>query len=724
MNYGFKNHIRVFFMADNEQSIFKDLAKGVLWKVIDSPLWEFGRKLVLSKEDNVLIEKVEKEVNKAKWTPIYTILKETGMISDDKASLAERWRTSRGDSNDGREWAKKLLQALEDYRVWKLTILTYSSKEWYKNEDLKTYESKVRTDINFMNVNLMKGFYWLRWTKMWFEDTTWNQIGLYVLSRGWTSNLVSWWNQSDINTVIELWKKEKEAKEAKLKVVLESSLKDPKIRSFLEKEQILINDKFDITKELDKLKAEKKSIAEVEAHFNWLADKFLKEARVFLEKSREIARQTALDKKTLAQLNIPWITSKSKDGKTVDVSSKLLTDLNLEECKDAIIGVDTWFNKLDKNSPDYKEKQELVTNIKKVLIALREGYNNSINASQTKRTADKAAKNKKDGITAEEFKLDDQKTLDAVGNIWVARFKQESTKEKLLSLWISTLEQAEKKIDILKRKTILTPDEEYEKKLLEEFIRDNIAVARELQITERVLWVNQARELFTQTNRFISQDPGEKYNFDHLEQIATRTDPESTPGEVRFARLKIGESISIEEFVERRRWDDPVYSIPEFSGSQIIKNADDTYSIKGLLNVEKPLTRDELREYIKTIRIYADVWLGQFIPHINLIGAELRKQWMNIRIDWKTDTMEQQNILKALYKMLFWEEILSSNFEEVNKKFSKKVGGPENMRYKMQGALRTHKLIGETDYQPIGNSRLQLWFDELRKDDQPTPEVT
>ena len=67
------------------------------------------------------------------------------------------------------------------------------------------------------------------------------------------------------------------------------------------------------------------------------------------------------------------------------------------------------------------------------------------------------------------------------------------------------------------------------KKLLEQFIRDNIAIAREQQIAEKTLGKAQAREIFTQTNQFISGNPTEKYDFKALEKIATLTDPESTP---------------------------------------------------------------------------------------------------------------------------------------------------------------------------------------------------
>jgi hypothetical protein len=716
MNYGFKNYIRVFYKEEwlgSSSKENKKEEKGLLdkWvnlvKGVSQIAWD--AKIAYDAWD--AIERSKKSTN-PNVIKVVKILTATGAISDNKTSLLTRWW-----EGSGKSWALKIIESLEKAEKWEIHVVVYSNNN-YESFPLETYESKVCNDVTFMNIGLMKWMYSLRWSGIWFQDTTWNQIWLYVFNRGWASNLVSWWNQSDINTVIELWKKEKETKEAKLKAVLESSLKDPKMKEFLKEKQILINDKFDIKNELDKLKAEKKSIAEVETHFNWLADKFLKEAKLLLEESKNIAKQTGLDKKTLAQLKIPGIKS-TTDGKTIDISDRLLTELNQKECQDAMIGIDTWFNNLDKKSPDYKEKQELALNIKKVLIKRIGGFKEADKAAKAKKTADKAQKDWKNGITTEKFETDNEKTLDAAGNIWVARFQQESTKKGLQDFWIYTLVQAEDKLQIIQDKYPLTQEEEYLKKLLEQFIRDNIAVARELQITENILWRDQARELFTQTNRFISKDPAEEYNFDHLEQIAIQTDPESTSGGRRFARLEPGDSISVEEFIERRSWNEIEYSTPELSNSHIIKNTDWTYSILWSLKISNHLTRKELREYIETIRLYSKIWLWQFIPHIPMIAQELRKRGINVALDWVTNTMEQQKILKPLYKMLFGKEIISTNLSEIERAFSSALGNPSNIRDTMQRVLKTHKLITESNMQIMPNV-FQTWMQENRKENSPS----
>jgi len=55
-----------------------------------------------------------------------------------------------------------------------------------------------------------------------------------------------------------------------------------------------------------------------------------------LEESKKIAKESGLNTKSLADLKISGIQS-VKDGKKIDISNKLFTELSLQESKDALI---------------------------------------------------------------------------------------------------------------------------------------------------------------------------------------------------------------------------------------------------------------------------------------------------------------------------------------------------------------------------------------------------
>ncbi len=563
----------------------------------------------------------------------------------------------------------------------------------------------------------MKGLYSLRWTGMWFEETTWKQIGLYIYDRKSSSKLVTWWEQANIDALAKLWLEEKANKEIALQASLGSTFNDPKFKKFLEEKWILINNKLDIDGKLKKLKEEKVSIKGIESYFNWLGGRLLNEAEMIMKQSKEFAKEKQFDKKSLSSLWISWILSKDgKDGKTSDISGRLIAELNLQECKDATIGLDTWVTKLDKSAPDYKEKVQLISDIKEFLKSKILAFQKQADAQQANITGKKAWEDAKKWVTGEKFEAPDQKVLDAAADIGTARFQQESTKESLREYGITSLEQAEKKLNSLNGKTNLTQEELYLKKLLEQFIRDNIGVARELSLAEKTLWTEYARDIFTSSNQFISKDFKEKYNFDHLSEIAMRTDPESTPGEKELARLKPWESLSMESFIEDGNGNNSAYDVPEISNCNIVKGSNGIYSIDWVSEARN-LTKEVLKEYVETIRLYAEIWLSQFIPHIALISGELQKQWVSTKLDGHSDAMEQQKLLKSLFKMLFGKEIITSSLWNVKQAFSSALGNPTNPRNSMQEILREkHHLIRESNWR-IDWEVLKNWMQSKKETD-------
>lgn len=720
--FGIQKHPKILYMADKESSVWDSVAKGAKSVAkdaanlaINSYLWEAGRKLTFSKEDNALIEKVEKEVNAVKWTPIYTILKSTGMISEDKASLAMRWLNSRWDTNDGREWAIKLLKALEDYKKWTLTILTYSKEKWYQTEELSKYESIVKNDTTKMNTWLMKWFYELRWTKMSFDESTWKKIWLYILSRNWESRLLQGIPEAK-QPLIEIWKKEKEKEEIELTEISNDILKkikveNPKIELLLTNTELKLKadgktiDISWIISEFEKT-GDKLSIDQIEKKFSELAKKLKSNWEALIKEWKDQLKKIPGNPKTLREVgikNIPY----TIDGKTIDISDNSIANADPEKAGTMILAITKYQKTIDKNTKDYNEKNTVLENIKQVLVKIQEWKKIAWQAGQANRVASEAKKHKEKWWNRENFSIPKDEVLQVVDKLAVARTQQESTRWDLKEYGITTLEQAEKKFKELWEKWTLTKDESYLKKLLEQFIRDNITIAREQQAAEKILGKKEAQEIFTETNRFVSGNPTEKYDFKALEKIATLADPESLPWDKNLARMEPWQTLSMDKFMEWWDWSSSLAYSPELASIDIQMNQDGSYNIPLLR--ESHLSEDQVREYRTNIWLYANIWLSQFIPHIPIITEELRRKWINTSMDGSTWTTEQQKVLKEIYTLLFGKKLETTNLWEVERAFGSSLWNPENMKNAIQHTLKVHKLIGESG-QPIARDTLKNWI--------------
>lgn len=714
--FGIKKHPKILLMADKESSVWdslaknaKSVAKDAANVVLNSPLWEAGRKLKLSKEDNMLIEKVEKEVNDSKWKPIYTILKATGAISEDKASLAMRWATTRWDTNDGREWARELLNALEDFNKWNLTILTYSKEKWYQRENLSKYESMVNNDTSNMNAWVMRWLYSLKWTPMSFGDDTWGKIGLYLLDRSGESRLIKWWSTQDAQALLDIWNKEKDRKEENLQKIVQWVWNNPKMKEFLEKKWILIYGELNIHNELIKLKNEWKNIEGIEKHFEKLSKELLNEAKALLEESKKIAKESGLNTKSLADLKISGIQS-VKDGKKIDISNKLFTELSLQESKDALIWVDLWISKLDKKSGEYKNQLQQGEQIKNILTLRIASFWKAVDAGKAKATAKKANEDAKKWITAKDFEAYSIKSQEVIGTLAYCRMHIDSLAQEVAKYGINTFEQAQIKLSELKNKWSLSEEEVKFSKLLKQYIDAVIDGAREHQSAVKILGKTQAEKMFTIANRFIGGNPSEKYDFRAIKKIAILKDPESTETQKALVSIKPGENLTINE---NNREQSAVTSLSEKFDIHISRDLDWTYTIP--LVGKKHLTEDEAEEYIININLYTKLWLSQFIPHIPLITDELKRKWINTDMNGNTGTWEQQQVLKEIYSLLFGKKVETSNLEDVKRAFGSSLWTPENMKNAMQHTLKANHLIKESG-QPISAEKLIKW---MRSNDKP-----
>ena len=86
--------------------------------------------------------------------------------------------------------------------------------------------------------------------------------------------------------------------------------------------------------------------------------------------------------------------------------------------------------------------------------------------------------------------------------------------------------------------------------------------------------------------------------------------------------------------------------------------------------------------------------------------------------------MEQQQVLKALYRQLFGKEVISSSLGDVERAYSSALGNPTSMKSAMQSVLKTHHLIRESG-QSIAPDTLQNWMRENKIENQkPTINLT
>ena len=106
---------------------------------------------------------------------------------------------------------------------------------------------------------------------------------------------------------------------------------------------------------------------------------------------------------------------------------------------------------------------------------------------------------------------------------------------------------------------------------------------------------------------------------------------------------------------------------PELTSIRISMNQDGTYDIPFFQ--AKNISKEQVEEYKEDALMYAELGLSQFIPFIPRITDELRMGGVTTSIDGQMGTMEQQQILKYLYRLLFGKEITSTNLADVKRAF-------------------------------------------------------
>lgn len=645
------------------------------------------------------------------------ILEATGIISGNMTSLLARWW-----EGSGKSWAKKIIEALETAEKWEIQIITYSNNS-YATSSLKGYEKSVTTDTNTMNVSAMKWLYSLRWTGIWFSESTWAKIWLYIYSynESWLwkdSRLVKDLDTNSIADLKKLWESMKSKEVIKLDIIANTIL--AKIRSEnANMSQLLVhtdlkmnsdNKTIDVSaiiasfeKDKDKL-----TIEQIEAKFRELALMIKKNGDMLITQWKQTIKDIPGNPKTLREIgikNIPY----TRFGKQINLSDELIANTNPEEASAMIVAIDVYKKSIEKQSTNYNEKNETIEQILRSLLLIREGKKMSWQAWQLEVTANAIKKQRASGKNRNDWKIPSEQLLQTANNIAIASAQLQSTQNDLESYDIHTLDQARDKLKILRSKSWNhTSEEKYLIKLLEQYIRDHYDSAKQYQMAQESLWTEVAQEIFSQTDQLISENPKKIYDFNQLEKIAILWDNELTVGNRALTQMKPWETISMQKLLEWE-WDNiDVRTISEISSMKLMMNSDGTYQIPLLW--EYHLTKNEVQEYIIDIALYSDLWLQQFIPHIPLITTELRNKWIDTAVDGNTGTMEQQRVLKYIYALLFAENMARTmSLPEVKHAFRSKLDNPINMKDSMQPILKDRNLIRESD-QPIDPDIFRKWM--------------
>jgi hypothetical protein len=727
MNYGVKKNIRVFYSWPSESWLSGFISDVGSWvkKAIDKTdkFWE-SINLSVTALKAIASAKIS---SNPKVKLAYDILRTTNAITYDPLELASRFQ-----ERDWWKWAKAILDALNAAEKWEIQIVTF---EWwsYQSINFRKYEGYIQKNPEKIDSTLIDGLveiYKWSWDKNSFTENTWSNIAAYLVSIWWNKNKAI--NNSSKEFLTELYKKINTKYTEELNKILEPVIiklgKDsPELKKLLKENNIFWNNwnidfdqmviKFKIKdlKDFDLLV--KNKVAEIKKESDELLKSWNDQLKT-LKANKLIASSIGI----IPDITIAW-KPKNLDRKNIDT-------WNLDEINAAIPNISSKLQSLesslireiDSNKIDKIWKQKiLLSDILEALTKKKLWFEKSKQAWSLEISrldaVKESKKNPKLTLTDVTAILSTNESRKRQNVAWEISLSRVELTDSLQASKKISFETAQKLYLELVNKTILTNDEEIKKREYLAIIEAHKNIARVQKNAEKNLGKEEAREIFTQTNRFISWNPNETYDFKALEKIAILTDPESTPGQRAFARLEPGKTVSMQKLME---WEmqSSIVSSPEIASMNVTMNAAGWYDIPLLREVN--LSKPQVQEYMTNIALYADLWLSQLIPHIPLITAELRNKWINTSIDGSTNTMEQQQVLKEIYGLLFWKKIETNSLGDVERAFVSSAWNPTSMKNAMQYTLKVHHLIGESG-QTIAADTLQKW---IRWTQESTPNKT
>lgn len=216
----------------------------------------------------------------------------------------------------------------------------------------------------------------------------------------------------------------------------------------------------------------------------------------------------------------------------------------------------------------------------------------------------------------------------------------------------------------------------------------------------------KAEKIFLETNRSLSWNQREQYDFRQLEKASVLLDPESTTWDKALANLEPWKAISFAQIFEWNQ-ESSLRNNRTLESLSLSLNEDGTFDVPAMSL--KKISQEELRELKSNIGQFARIGLLQFVPHMKAITGMMRQAGINVAIDGKSDTTEQIQIAKFLFQNLFWRSILSDSLSEVEHEFSASLGNPTNLEVAMQSILLRHTLISLPDG-PVSAERIERWI--------------
>ncbi len=278
--------------------------------------------------------------------------------------------------------------------------------------------------------------------------------------------------------------------------------------------------------------------------------------------------------------------------------------------------------------------------------------------------------------------------------------------ELLRDLGIDSIEKANKTLIALRQKSEdKTEQEKVLQTVLESYIANKNQEAQIYTQATREFGDEYAQYIFQDTNKFVSWNPHEEFNFDLIKKTWLLSDPELPDNQKFLIQAEYGKPVPVMRLFSNEAL--PWWSDPELSSIMIIKEKGDRYSIPSLGISHQSMS--QLMEYTQYMQIYADLWLSQLLPHMLRINTELKKQGIDAEIDGKMSIEKQKNILKFIYLKLFDSKLVSTNIYEIKHMFRNALWNPSTMRWPMQSALLEKSLI-TTNNSPISHNAIERWL--------------
>ena len=605
----------------------------------------------------------------------------------------------------------------------------------FTSDNIRTVETKVNKNVKNLNRSIVKGLlgiYKKSWenTENTFHTDTWANIGLYIENRNGDTKLTEWLSEEDKELLKKLAQEKQRKQEIEISSILEPLIQQltPKqqeeYKIYLGKNDIEMdkNGTISLTKRIQSLNSKEntKDLLKIAKELLWDAEELKKEANRLMNEVDEEAKEKWHHNKSVKQVLIS-LKEKLRDklkpeqhekietiiqNKWLQENTPTINRLSEKEAQELIKTLNK-FTKEIGNSPETKnekkEIEDLLLMVKKQDIA-----NKKIEEAQIKNAQAKALEmsdwNTEKAIQSiEEIKKNEKVYREVTQTQFIISRYEKDLKELGIESIQDANNELKRVLDIEKQRNLTDKELEIKNTCLS-FIEKQKILSSQYGNIKAKFWEKAAQDIITDTGRFISNDPKKTYNFTSREAIGIINDPESTPQQRAFAKIGVGQSLPLSEFVS---WNTAQVDIPELQSIKISKNKNGNFDIPGL-KIEN-INQSQVIECIDTMELYGDIGLSQLIPHIPMITGELRKKWINTSIDGSNNTIEQQEILKEIYLLLFGRKIETSNIHEVIRGFKSNLGNPTNMKNAMQHVLKIHHLIWESG-QSIAPDTLQKWI--------------